>query len=92
MSSLKALVLKHLKTLNSYGQNQTCAEPPVIATSQSCHYAKRLTVGSGLENAVAREIRLGTMQATFSPMELRLPKLLGVADTFPSGIPGTACI
>ena len=41
MSSLKALVLKHLKTLNSYGQNQTCAEPPVIATSQSSHYAKK---------------------------------------------------
>ena len=49
MSSLKALVLKHLKTLNSHGQNQTCAELPVIATSQSCHYAKKLIVGGSLK-------------------------------------------
>ena len=93
MSSLKALVLKHLKTLNSYGQNQTCAEPPAIATSQSCHYAKKLTNSWGqLENTVAWEIRLGTKNATFLPMELLLSKFLGVADIFPSGIASSACI
>ena len=92
MSSL--LVLKHLKTLDSYGQNHTCAEPPVIANSPICRYAhqkKKLIVGGRFENTVMWEIRLGTTHATFSPLELCLPKLLGVADIFPIGITSTAC-
>ena len=56
MSSLKALVLKHLKTLSSFGENQTCAKPPVIATSQGCHYAKTQKVGGGLNTQLCGKL------------------------------------
>ena len=59
-----------------------------VATMQ-----KKLTNSWGqLENTVAWEIRLGTKNATFLPMELLLSKFLGVADIFPSGIASSACI
>ena len=71
------------------------AKSDVRRTPCNCDFTKlplckKTTSWGQFENTDAWEIRLGTTQATFSPMEL--PKLLGVADIFPSGIASTACI
>ena len=83
----RSWLLECLETQNSYGPNDMCASPPILADSQNWRYSKKTIISWGrLENTFLKEIRLGTAHDTFQPMELRVPKLVRLPEICSIGI------